>query len=62
MQLLLTEEERRMFAAAAETRGETLSAWLRRAGREKILREEGRRLGLRPTAVGPVQSLQRPRK
>ena len=41
LQLLLTDEERKQFDAAADRNGESLSAWLRRAGRERVLREVG---------------------
>ena len=46
LEIRLTDLERTHFAASAERSGESLAAWLRRAGRERILREEGQRIGL----------------
>ena len=46
LHILLTDEERTVFTAQAEAAGESLGAWLRRAGRERALRDEGRRIGL----------------
>lgn len=40
--IMLTEEERELFTAAAEDSGLTLSAWLRLAAREKAAREGAR--------------------
>ena len=37
--MLLTPDERDQFEAAAKDSGETLSAWLRRAGRERLQRD-----------------------
>ena len=48
LHILLTNEEREIFSAQAEAAGESLGAWLRRAGRERALRDEGRRIGLLP--------------
>lgn len=44
----LTDEESRLFQTAADADGESLSVWLRRAGRAQLLRDEGRRLGVLP--------------
>jgi hypothetical protein len=41
LQLLLTDEERKQFAAAAERSGLTLSSWMRQACRAAVLREKG---------------------
>lgn len=43
LQLVLTPAEREAFTSAAEGSGESLSAWLRRAARERIAREKRRR-------------------
>lgn len=47
-QLVLTPVEREAFAAAAERVGESLSAWIRRACRERALRDRTRDLDLLP--------------
>lgn len=44
--VLLTAEERIVFEAAAQTNGETLSAWIRTAARQRALREKGMELGM----------------
>ena len=46
LEIRLTDLEREHFAASADRSGESLAAWLRRAGRERIQREEGRWIGL----------------
>lgn len=46
LQMLLTAEERTVFEGAAQALGETLSAWMRGACRQRALREKGIALGL----------------
>lgn len=45
IQVVLGEEERERFRRQAETEGLSLSAWLRRAGRERIAAQPRRRIG-----------------
>jgi hypothetical protein len=44
VQVLLEEAEREQFRRQAEREGLSLSAWLRRAGRERLRSPQGRRL------------------
>lgn len=44
VQVLLPEEERERFRREAEREGLSLSAWLRRAGQERLRSRQGRRL------------------
>jgi hypothetical protein len=42
VQVLLDEEERRSFQSSAKREGQSLSAWLRDAGRERLDRRRAR--------------------
>jgi hypothetical protein len=42
VQVILDEEERRSFQASAQREGQSLSAWLRDAGRERLERRHAR--------------------
>jgi hypothetical protein len=44
VQVLLEEEEREQFRRQAEREGVSLSAWLRRAGQERLRSRSGRRI------------------
>jgi hypothetical protein len=44
VQVLLEEAEREQFRREAEREGLSLSAWLRRAGQERLRSRQGRRL------------------
>ena len=44
VQVLLAEEERERFRHEAEREGLSLSAWLRRAGQERLGKRNGRRI------------------
>ncbi|HEX9185721.1 MAG TPA: antitoxin [Vicinamibacteria bacterium] len=44
VQVLLAEEERERFRRQAEREGLSLSAWLRRAGQDRIRSRQGRRI------------------
>ena len=44
VQVLLMEEEREQFRRQAEREGLSLSAWLRRAGQERLRSRQARRL------------------
>lgn len=51
IQIRLTDEERDLFSAASDRAGESLSVWLRRAGRERLIREKMADMGVIPFAV-----------
>jgi hypothetical protein len=44
VQVLLAEEERERFRRQAEREGLSLSAWLRRAGQDRLRSRQGRRI------------------
>jgi len=50
LHILLTDDERAALDAASEREGETVSTLVRRAIREWLLRDEGKRRGILPTS------------